>query len=131
MVTKTTPPSVEPSQPKIADHFSFNTSWDRYDKNVQAAARLGKISNAEPLIRTLNADIRVFNGLAVLIEIVRNDAMLRDQFDESDAYSIKPLGDNATDALLSLASEICIARSQDICGMAEWVEKHIESREGK
>jgi hypothetical protein len=127
MATKTTPPQVEVSQPEIVHHLKLNATWERFDESVQAAARAGKIRNAEPLLRSLNVDIRVFNGLAVLIEIVRNNAMLQDQFDPADANSVKPLDENATDALLSLASEICHARSSEICGLADWVEKHIAS----
>ena len=131
MATKTTPPQSDVSQPAAVHHIGLNTQWDRYDKKVQDAARAGKIRNAEPLIRSLNADMRVFNGLAVLIEIVRNNVMLHDHFDPEDANAVTPLTETATDALLSLASEVCNERSRDICGLADWVEKHIESREGK
>ena len=131
MAIKTTPLQDEAPQPAGVHHIGLNRPWDRYDENVQAAARKGKIHNAEPLIRSLNADMRVFSGLAVLIEIVRNNTMLHDQFEPNDPMTIQPLTDTATDALLSLASEVCNARTQDICGLADWVAKHIESREVK
>jgi hypothetical protein len=136
MAAKTTSPKADASQPKAAPsapihHLSIDQPWDRYDDNVQAAARHGKIHNAEPFVRALNADMRVFCGLSILIQIVRRNTMLEDYFDPDDIQTIKPLSENATDALLSLAAEICDARSRDICGLADWTEKHISSREGK
>ena len=135
MVTKTPPanrtPQPDQSESQPVHHTSLNATWNRYDENIQNAARAGKIRNAEPLICALNADIRVLNGLAVLIEIVRNNVMLHDQFDPEDASSVKPLTETATDALLSLAAELCHARSQDICSLADWTEKHIASSEVK
>jgi hypothetical protein len=111
------------------DHLALDRAWDRFDQATQKAAQKGKIQNAEPMIRSLNADMRVFSGLATLIEIVRNNVMLQDHFEEDDPSSVKPLTVNATDSLLGLAAEICNARSQDICGLADWMKEHIDSRE--
>lgn len=112
-------------------HFAVDKPWARFDESIQAAAGHGEIANAEPLIRQLNSNMRVFQGLRALLEIVQNNGILEDQFDEEDACSNRPLTPNTIGSLLGLASEICAAKSDDICCLADWTEKHIESREAR
>ena len=125
----TKPSATEAVEP--IHHLSLAAPPDRFDKAVQAAAQAGKITNSEPLVRQLNSTMRVLTGLSVLINIVGNNPVLKEQFDPQDQDSIPPLSPYATSVLLNLAAEICEISSNDICSLASWTETHIASQGGK
>ena len=112
-------------------HFDLDKSWDRFDEDVQSAAKEGKIKNAEPLVRELNSAMRAFSGLSVLLNIINSNYDLEEYFGAEDTASVRPLSPGAISSLLSLAAEMCSTRSTQICSLAIWAEKHIASKEGK
>ena len=116
------PDAVEPIY-----YLSLASPPDRFDKDVQAAAQAGKITNSEPLVRQLNSAMRVLTGLSVLINVVGNNPVLKEQFNPEDQDSIPPLSPYATSVLLNLAAEICELSSNDICRTASWTEEHLKS----
>ena len=122
---------AQPSPVKEAYHFAPDKPWDRFDEEVQNAAKAGKIKNAEPLLRELNSSMRAFSGLDVLLNIINSNYVLADQFDAEDPSSIRPLSPASISSLLGLASEMCRDRSFEICSLADWTEKHIATKEGK
>jgi hypothetical protein len=125
------PPTPAPMPAADVHHFALDKPWARFDESIQKAARSGQMRNAEPLVRELNSAMRIFSGLAAIIEIVSNNSILEDQFDEEDAESNKPLSPLTIGRLLMLASEICDVKSDSICSLADWADRQVESQEGK
>jgi hypothetical protein len=130
--TSTPSPTTEqaPTNSKAVHHFALDKAWARFDQKLQVAASAGKITNAEPLVRELNASMRVFSGLSVLLEIVLNNCILEDQFDPDDSSCNMPLSANSKSALLGLAAEICNARAEEICSLADQTEEQVNATKG-
>ena len=112
-------------------HIKLADQYECFHEAIQEAANAGKIPNTNILYRELNSDFRVFSGLEILIEIVRNNAISESEFDPENPQSIAPLGFYRTDALLSLASEVCKLRVGNLSNTASWLEDDIMRQEGK
>jgi hypothetical protein len=100
------------------------------ESTIDAAGR-GQIHNAAPLLRRMNSINRLSTGLAVILRMVGNNWVAKENHDPEESPEERPLSDFAAGALVNLAEEVCRLIGDDISQTADWVEKHGLTKEGK